>query len=346
MSGLSGELSPDVDEITGAPPEQPDFLEGANMWIWDDAGRVGLPRIAVDAAGARWNQSYGVSLNMTLPQGRVLTVRGSGPAHPVHDDAGRPRVLGAGPLALTCVEPFARWRLTFDGSAAETTIERQIADRHTSHGDLPTENTGVPLRIEIDTQMVVPPWVPGNYEAEGHVLGSEHRIEQMFTAQGLVAVDGETIPLRGAGVRIHRKGTVIRSDYSDWMGHVWMSALFPSGRAFGINNFHPHPDGRLRYHEGWLLDDGEIVPAKFVAAPWLTQWLPNGDDVSFTLRTPRGDVHINGETHTTTVNAIHPIPGRPTFPPTQQGIVNFRWDGEQAYGMIERSAKLEILGSG
>ena len=142
-------------------------------------------------------------------------------------------------------------------------------------------------------------------------------------------------------MRIHRKGNLTRSDYSDWLGHVWMSAIFPSGRAFGIDNFHPHPDGSPRYHEGWVLDDGEIIPAKFVTAPWIKEWVPAGEDVSFDLRTRRGDIHIEAETYAVTVNGVNPIPGRPTFPATQQGITRFRWDREEAYGMTERSSRLE-----
>ena len=30
-----------------------------------------------------------------------------------------------------------------------------------------------------------------------------------------------------------------------------------------------------------------------------------------------------------------------TFPPLQQGIARYRWDGEEAFGMIERSAYLD-----
>ena len=133
------------------------------MWIWDDAGRVGLPRIAVDAVGARWTESYGLSVNVTRLEGRVLVVRGSGPPHSVEDAEGRPRVLGAGPLALTCVEPFARWRLTFDGLAAETTTDEQIVNRDRGVSNVPPTGTGVPLHIDIDTHMAVAPWVPGIY---------------------------------------------------------------------------------------------------------------------------------------------------------------------------------------
>jgi hypothetical protein len=100
------------------------------------------------------------------------------------------------------------------------------------------------------------------------------------------------------------------------MGHVWMSAQFASGRAFGINNFHPLPDGSVRFHEGWLLDEGEILPAKSVQAPWKPRWLSKNP----TARPPTG---------------------RAVFPATQQAIVLFHWEFEDTSAMIERSSALE-----
>jgi hypothetical protein len=336
---LTGGMDPAVDEVAAELPE-PQFLEGANVWLWDDGGRIALPRVAVDAMGARWDEGHMISVNAALPGGQVFVVRGVAPPHPPKDEQGRPRVRGAGPLRFECLEPFRRWQVTFDGLAGETTTEDQIANRFGGPGAIPEPT--VRLRFDIGFETTIAPWVNGIYEPEGTTLATEHRLEQLCTATGDVEIDGTTIPLRGGGLRIRRKGTMQRSDYSDWMGHVWMSAQFASGRAFGIDNFHPRPDGSVRYHEGWLLDEGEILPAKFVEAPWKTRWISNGEDVSFTLRTKRGDVLITGETYVTTVNPVaQPPTGRAAFPSTQQGVVRFRWDDEDAYGMIERSSALE-----
>ena len=336
---LSGGMDPAVDEVAAELPG-PQFMEGTNVWLWDHEGRITLPRIAVDAMGARWDEAHMISVNAAVPGGRVFVVRGFSPPHPAKDEQGQPRVRGAGPLRFECHEPFRRWRVTFDGLAGETTTDEQIA--HRFGGPSAVSEPTVRLRFDIGFEMTVAPWVKGIYEPDGATLATEHRFEQLCTAAGDVEIDGTTIPLRGGGLRIHRKGTIQRSDYSDWMGHVWMSAQFASGRAFGINNFHPRPDGSVRFHEGWLLDEGEILPAKFVEAPWKTRWLSNGEDVSFILRTKRGDVRIKGETYVTSVNPTGQPPiGRAAFPSTQQGIVRFSWDAEDAYGMIERSSPLE-----
>jgi hypothetical protein len=336
---LSGGMDADVDEVAAEPP-RPDFMEGVNVWLWDEEGRIGLPRVAVDAMGSRWDEAHMISVNAALPGGQVLVVRGFAPPHPAADAHGRPRVRGAGPLRFECLEPFRLWRVTFDGLAGETTTDNQIANRFGGPNAVPEPT--VPLAFDIEFEMTVAPWVNGTYEPDGATLTTEHRLEQLCSATGEVALDGTTIPLRGGGLRIRRKGSMQRSDYSDWMGHVWMSTQFPSGRAFGIDNFAPRPDGSVRYHEGWLYDDGEILLAKFVEAPWKTKWVASGEDVSFMLRTNRGDVRIAAETFVTTVNPIaQPPTGRAAFPSTQQGIVRYRWDGEEAYGMIERSSPLE-----
>ena len=337
---LTAGMSAEVDEVAEEPLHD-QFMEGANIWLWDGRGRIALPRVAVDAIGSRWGEAHMVSVNLALPGGRVLMVRTLGAPHPALDERGRPRIRGAGPLRFHCLEPFRRWRLTFDGLAGDTTIEEQIAHRLGGPGSVPAPT--VPVRFDIEMDMTVTPFVAGSYEPEGTVLSTEHRFEQLCSASGQVGIGGETIAFQGGGLRIRRKGTMKRSDYSDWMGHVWMSAQFPGGRAFGMDVFHPRPDGSVRYQEGWLLDDGEILPAKFVEAPWKKDWIAGGEDVSFTLRTKRGDTRLAATTWLTTVSPVtEPPDGRTPFPPVQQGIVSYEWDGVKAYGMMERSSPAEI----
>jgi hypothetical protein len=337
---LTGGMKATEDEVTATTPTRPEHREGASMWIWDDDGRVGLPRIAVEAIAATWDTARHVSVNLSLPDGRVFVVRENAPPPPVADEQGRPRVLGAGPLRLQCIEPFQRWRLTFDGAANATTVDDQI--EACSSGAYVVPTTGVvALRLEIEARMAAPPWIQGALEPDGQFVVGERRFEQLFVAQGTVDIDGTTTPFRGGGLRIHRKGGS-RSDYSDWYGHCWQSARFPSGRAFGFIHYTPRPDGSVKYHEGWVLDEGEVVPAKVVDTPWKKGWEATGEDVSFTLRTTRGDVAIAAETYLSTFSPAMPISEGVAFPPVQQGIARFRWDGEDAYGMIERSTRADL----
>ena len=178
--------------------------------------------------------------------------------------------------------------------AVVTSVDEQIAGRGSAAG-AGADAERVPLRVEIEGEMVAPPWTQGSLDPDGQFVVGEDRIEQLFSASGSVSIDGDTISLHGGGLRIHRKGGN-RSDYNDFFGHCWQSTAFPSGRAFGYIHYTPRPDGSIKYHEGWVMDGGEILPAKVVDTPWLAGTEPDGDDVGFTMRTPRGDVRIEAQT--------------------------------------------------
>jgi hypothetical protein len=112
---------------------------------------------------------------------------------------------------------------------------------------------------------------------------------------------------------------------------VWQSAVFPSGRAFGFCHYGPYPDGTVRYREGYVFHSDTLIPAKVVDTPWMTTLQTSGQDVSFGLESSAGVAHIEAVTTQSTFSLAGPIG------PLQQGIARYRWDGEEAYGMIERS---------
>jgi hypothetical protein len=59
----------------------------------------------------------------------------------------------------------------------------------------------------------------------------------------------------------------------------------------------------------------------------------------------RGDYPITGETALSTFSPAAPIRDGVAFPPVQQGIARYRWDGEDTYGMIERSTRADLPGA-
>jgi hypothetical protein len=322
-----------IDEVTADTPSDQDYREGTSMWIWDDAGRVGLPRIAIECVGATWDTARMVMVNVTLPDGRNCIAFDNVPAHPVADAEGRPRVLGAGPIRFECIEPFAHWRLTFNGQVATVTVQDQIGGRARREDDIGSSEQ---LMIEIDARMAAPPWMQGSLGGQGFIPG-EQRFEQLFNAAGTVRIADEEFPVAGGGLRIHRKGAN-RTPTSDFFGHAWQSALFPSGRAFGYIHYYPRPDGSLKFVEGWLMDaDGEVLAAQVVETPWMHDMQPSGEDVSVTFRTSRGDVRIDGATVMSTFHPQRQVEEGVPFPTLQQGIARYQWDGEKALGMIERS---------
>jgi hypothetical protein len=338
---LTSGMDPSVDFVTALAPSDPTRREGASMWIWDDAGRFGLPRVAVEAVGATWTEHRTIMFNVAFPDGRVLVSWGNEAPHRPEGDDGIPRLLGGGPLRLECVEPFARWRVTFDGNAVETTVEHQLAGR-SAYAPAAAHERAIELFIEVEARMAVPPWIQGSLQPEGHFVVGEERFEQLFAAEGLVRVDGTEAHFSGSGLRIHRKGGN-RSDYSDWFGHCWQSARFPSGRAFGSIHYAPRPDGSVKYREGYVFDGNDLIPARVINTPWMTKMAPAGQDVSFSLESKLGRADIEGETYASTFVPELKLGDDVSFPPLQQGIARYRWDGEEAYGMIERSYPVTMM---
>ncbi|MDO7843621.1 hypothetical protein [Sphingomonas immobilis] len=343
---ITGGYDPIFDYPIGARPENPAMRDSVSMWISDDLGRFGLPRFVIEAVGGEWDYR-GIEANIAFPDGRVLIGAGGfAPSEP-KIVGGRAVTLDAGPLAFEVIEPLRRWQMRFDGTAYETTIDRQVA------GDIggPTRH----VRITIDTQSACPPWTPGEQTTDnatalavGAVGG--HRHEQLFRCSGRLAIEGDAaIDFNGSGLRIRRTGV---RDIGAFPGHCWQSALFPSGKAFGILAFPPRADGTAAYSDAFLFDGETKTYGKVVEAPWMTSFAPHGGAVDIVIETDAGRVHIGGRTHDSTYIAKD----RPMFGdwapggmlsgvglPFHQGGALYTWDGEQAYGMIERSLPVEKM---
>ena len=251
-------------------------------------------------------------------------------------------MLGAGPLVFRCVEPFRVWTASFDGTAVETSTDALIAGH--------SEGSTVDVSFTVEATMAAPPWVQGTlfpeaaemlaHSIEGKFMGGP-RHEQLFRAEATFRAGDEQHTFTGSGLRIRRQG--IR-DIGEFWGHAWQSALFPSGRGFGYIAYPPRPDGSESYNEGYLfMGDGALVPAKVKQAPWLTAVRSNGDDASVVLESELGLTHIEGETIVSTYELG--IPEIPQFPVLFQGGARYRWDGEETYGMLERSSTRAKLGS-
>ena len=334
---LTGGLSPDREFVFAGQPDDPEMRESVNVWVWDDGGGFGLPRVGVEAVGDQW-ETHDLQVNIALPGGRVVTMFGAGPVHDPLGGAGgdgRPRVLGAGPLAFELVEPFRHWRARLAGTATATSVAAQL------DGWLPGgEGDPVPVELDLDIRPAVPPWESGTLTEEAaHVLATQEegalmggpRFEQLFRATGRLRVGDEERELRGGGLRIRRQGV---RRLAAFRGHAWQSALFPSGRAFGHCVYPPRRDGKPTFNEGYVFDgDGGLVPARVVRAPWLTDLAAAGQDVSVVLETERGRTTIRGESVLSTFMVGGPLSGFAL----QQAIVRYSWDGEVAHGMLERS---------
>ena len=330
---LTGGLDPAREYVFPEVPETAGMRDAVNMWVWDDEGRLGLPRFAVEAVAPEW-EAHELHLSLAFPDGRLLRNWAKGPAHPVIGHEGLASIFGAGPLRFECVEPFRRYRASYDGDATDSSFAELSVP-----GASPQDRAA--LRFEIEAECVVPPWVQGTMSAdaaamlasdvEGDFMGGD-RLEQLCRVHGWVSVDGIRQDFTGGGLRIRRQGV---RQVSGFWGHCWQSAVFPSGKAFGYIAYPPRSDGQPSYNEGYVFSgDGTISPARAIVSPWLTGYQFSGEDVSLVLKTEQGHVRIAAETAMgmPTISSAEL-----TFPPLFQSIVRYTWDGEEAYGMMERS---------
>ena len=334
---LSSGMDASSDYFLSERPEDPQFRESASMWISDDQGVIGLPRVGIEAVAGEWDRR-GLQVNLGFPDGRSVIVREAGEGRSPVDDDGICRRFAAGGLEFRCVEPFRTLTMTYEGTALDTTAAAL------AKGDLDAPR--VPLRVEVELTCAAPPWVPGTLNEDAAEVFHEGfagafispRYEQLCTSRGSVRVEGEEWSFSGTGLRIHRQGA---RDTGGFWGHCWPSALFPSGRGFGGLAFPERSDGQPTYNEAYVFDGGRMIPATLVDAPWLRRLQPNGEDVSVTLRTADEDVRIEGETILSSCMAggTH----SEFAPALQQAGVRYRWDGEESYGMMERSIPVDQL---
>lgn len=342
MSGVvdfAGGLDPGFEYGLRQHPKIEFMRESVSVWIYDDEGRFGLPRVTLEAQGPDWDPKLH-QVNVSFPDGRNLDSSGSVPARPSEDEQGRRSIYAGGPLAFRCVEPFERWTVSYDGDAVDTTAEAQAA---AAVGDAPR----TPVRFDLDVTMAAPPWISGqlSVEADEKLEQSEAiyvggrrsfedgmRYEQLVRAEGTLRVGDEEWSFTGSGIRVRRNGL---RNLQGFAGHVWQSAVFPGGRGFGHMWLLPND-----YKEAYLYDEGRMIPARIVETSWMTRMVPSGEDVSFVLESELGRTEIRGES----VYSVF-IPEGEAFPTEgkwplywQQSGVRYTWDGEEAYGMMERSS--------
>jgi hypothetical protein len=336
LAELSGGLSEDRELFFPAKPENPEMRESTSIWLFEDHGTFGCPRMGIEGEAWSWeNRLY--QAHFGFAGGRIIDATGRGPAPSPFGPEGKPTVFGAGPLTFRCVEAFRKWIVTFDGVAADGTSGQQIARTF-------DRNKLVPVKFETELTMATPGWVQDNSPekvakmsetdaADAASMGIGWRIEHLFRARGTLSVDGERKEFKATGSRIKRQSV---RPLGGFRGHVWQSALFPDGRAFGYITYPPAPDGKT-YNDGYIYQDGRMHRAHAVKIPWLRRFVAEGDDVSFELQSDLGLTRIEGSSLFSTFDVHNPEMASGRFNLQQSGA-RYRWDGQTSYGMLERSS--------
>jgi prepilin-type processing-associated H-X9-DG protein len=334
---MSGGLGLDKDLVLPAQPSDPEMRESVSVWLFEDGGGFAMPRTGIEAEASSWNDRR-LQANFAFADGRVLNGAGRGPAPSAIGPDGRPTVIGAGALTFRCIEPFRRWTVTFDGPALDGHVSEQIDGRFKTKQPIPTQ-----VRLQAEMTMATPAWVQevsgdiANMTAEqaanAQAMGMGYRFEHHFRAQGVLTIDGKTRDFKGTGTRIHRQSVRRLEGFT---GHCWLSALFPDGRAFGCLAYPPLAGKtEYSYNDAIIYQDGRMIPARILKAPLLRRIVERGDDASVELESELGITRIKGVTALSTFRIGNPDMGGLNL---QQGGALFTWDGQSAYGMVERSS--------
>jgi hypothetical protein len=329
---LTGGLPVEREYVFAEKPG-PDVRDAVNVWLEEANGAFAM-RIGVEALAEEW-AAHDIWLDIAYPDGRVISARERGETHAPIGAQGKPTILGAGPLRFDCVAPFKHLNAKFTKHPVrELTAEQLIVDVYPEHPPLRE------VAFDIDFRPVVPPLISGFLNASAEIMSGDQaeflspRFEQLCRAEGWLEIDGVKTAFNGQALRVKRQG--VRKFEGFW-GHCWQSALFPSGKGFGINTFPPRADGKPSLNEGYIFTgDGPLIPARAVQVPWMRKLHTGGEDVPLVLETADGLVEIKG---TTFINCrslgASVLPA--SFPVVQQAHATYWWDGEQATGMIERS---------
>ena len=336
----SGDLEREIDYMLAEKPDDPEMRESASFWIYEENGEFAFPRIGIEAKGSEW-ANHGYQINYVDREGRALVDGGAGATHSPIGTNGKPTILGTGGLIFECIEPFQKWRVQYDGRGVDTTPEAMIAQ--TVDRDRRAE-----MKLDVELTMVAPAWAQDlrpekltgltkEQRIDAGLMGYGWRVEQAIRAEGDVTVDGRTRSFRGTGNRIHRQSV---RPLDAFRGHCWQAAVFPDGRAFAICVYPPREDGTT-YNDAYIYQDGKMYSAVARKVPFLTQLVARGEDVSFELESELGISSIKGVSD---FNAFHlGVAEMPDFA-LHQGGARYEWDGQMAFGQLERSDRESKLG--
>jgi hypothetical protein len=259
---------------------------------------------------------------------------------------------GAANLAASCVEPFRRWNVAFDGFGVRTPYERM-------QREIVRDGVQEYCSIDLEVSGHTPVW--DLHAAARHDTGrgsmreqswaSEH-YEQACDAVGTIrlpSIDLE-IEFEGTGWRDHSRGPRGAGTGRPWGGHVIVGAYLPeSKRAVGLCRYYT-PDGDVSLEGAYLAVDGELHHAAVTDASRLRALCTRGEELRFALTSDIGDVAIEATTTTSLFTMLRSSRQYYGIDPTgglgMVYVVNFarwEWDGEPATLYVERSDPLAVV---
>ena len=269
---------------------------------------------------------------------------------------GHARGAGAGPVRITCVEPFRLWTLEFDGTVQPVSRKENMGGVHV---DTPGELAKFFLRFEgaspmwdLHHHMTDQPWASAHWE-------------QICRVTGEISFRGKTWPVNGGGVRDHSCGP---RNYAGVISDFWINALFENGASMMVQTVRIEGseirNGYIFRNDGTPLEVVEIVEGPVVNTIDTPKTSVEKDPLMdgslrkfrFVIRTKRGLETVEGEmVHSVATTYIEPNDellgtsfhlidkGQPNALQLTESAANFTWNGIKGIGNRERVARISTL---
>ncbi len=194
MVTMIGDLTAADDYTHPLGPEK-NFNESMYFNFFDrDRKTGGFVRL-----GNRANEGYAeMTIALFLPDGSVLFQYKR--PEIAHNEA-----FDAGGMRFETIEPHAKLRSTYDGSAVHLTDATQMADPREAFRNNPMKK----IRLDIAHEAAGP--VYGSSGGNRRIVDPEKEFakahyEQHMRTRGTIEIDGQTLPIDGFGLRDHSWG--------------------------------------------------------------------------------------------------------------------------------------------
>jgi len=337
---LSGGLDPEREQIRRDEPDVSFWSENMLFAIYDPKCDIGL-WLHLGTVPNDWTMWQEMNYAMLPGDEGVLSMWS------YHRTVPSRRPAGAG-MEFRCLEPFQRWRVSFDGYGLHTTNEAMGA------GLAPV---GLNRRfvVDLDIEMVTPAWDAHTATTVDTGRGSMHEqgwakehYEQLYRARGTVTVGSDEYTFDGYGWRDHSQGPRGGGGGAPWGGHVITGTLYDSGRGWGMSSYWT-PDGLISLEGGWVADaDGVLHHAEVTEVPRLRDLQLSGEELPIGLRWRGGELHTTITTERSLWLAMSKqlVVGRDVEGPGLMYALNHGhapWDGESGVVYIERSDMLNAF---
>ncbi len=329
--------------------------ENNGFWFFSDDGRLAL-HLHIETVDP---EVIRVSPAMIDLRREFVMVMRNDNGQIAHDWIIGQRTTARGPgganCSTECVEPFEHWAMRYHGAPYRSSSAEMLAG-------LVEDRTMFQMAVDYELQLtaVAPPWIQGGIGRDprammtsdvGRLTGG-FRYEQLMRAEGYCFIDGERFSFSGSGIRTHRRGD---RGMVNLNGHNWQLGIFPSGMGFGLQSLF-NPDGSVTFEEAMVTDGKRIVPAKILEMAKLTHLRPEDEEVGFVLESEFGRMEVTGR-NGKAVSSRTMLKGDYRAKTERWGVdariprnliltqtgAKYHWNGEETYGLNERSAEIEQI---